>query len=232
MYSKQMRRFFWIWVALLLTLAVSVEAIFVYSEYQTTSWVESASNAGQALTGVVALLIFVTFLNERYVTRNDSALEAVHLFLNSISPIHSTVADIKKNQYGDQYFSLPRIEDVESFDVVWMKENRYEPCAKHVEFQSNDENNPLLSEYRNMLNKYEYLALFIRQKGIESHESVSVIKDAFINDIELQAFLMATNRLVVTNLYPNIIWLYNRWRLDIDRRPVEQRIREKLGIET
>jgi hypothetical protein len=220
-----MKRFFWLWVLVFSIIAIGCEAVFIYSEFGHTSWTESASNGGQALTGVVALLIFVSFLNERIKTRDDSALEVVKLFISEVNPIHLRISQIKVNQYKDPNFNLPRIQNVESFNVEWMKTNRFNESKAHVEFQAKDENNPLLLENRTLLNHYEYISLFIKQKGIYTHKSISVIREAFVADVEQQAFLISTNRLITAGIYPNLIWLYEKWRMQVDRTTVEEKVR-------
>lgn len=207
-----------------LALALTCEAVFII--YGNAKWTESASAGGQALTGVVAFLIVVSFLNERVNTRNDSALEVVKLFISEINPIHLRISKIKVEQYKDPNFNLPRIRDVEKFDVEWMKQNRFTESKRHVEFQVRDENNPLLLENRTLLNHYEYVALYIKQKGLVTHESIAVIKEAFVADVEQQAFLIATNRLITEGIYPNILWLYGKWSKQVDRSTVEEKIQK------
>lgn len=216
---------FWVQVLLFLVIALAIEATFVIVQWNVVPWSQAAADAGQALTGIVALLVLVSFISERTRNLTDSALDAVRMFVSEVMPINLRLDEIKREQYGGITFKLPRIENVEEFSISWMKQNKLSDAMPHVEFQREDSNQPYLLEIRNLLNQYEYLSLFIKQRGLESHESVQILKDAFVADIEQHSFLISTNRLVVSGLYPNLIWLYGKWHKSVDRMAIEEKMK-------
>ncbi len=164
----------------------------------------------------ILLAVVIYFENKN---KNKTALvcEQISFFRKEVlQNFNNFIEDLKKMN-GDKNVQLQRIkinEPLEKFQSEFNSQlnllQRFDTRTKQI----------------NLLNALEEFSIRTVNWEITKEKSLNILKDAFIEIVEINAILIILNRKLFPNLYINTLNLYNLWKNDFDSRSIEEKINE------
>ncbi len=191
-------------------------------EIEIDSKLDVINSIAQLIMATASVLAFSNYYENKQEKLRKEALNLITFFREKIlikqTEITSSVVKVKGKDFK---FSRFRSLDISNLEAKYSKESL-------KEFSEVTEIEGVMELITDLLNAIEQFALSVNVHGLSNEKTLMPVKAAFVELIEIQVNLMAISfhRTVGTapGLFSELLDLYKKWELEIDRTAPEQRL--------
>jgi hypothetical protein len=200
---------------------------FVYHISITFSWLETLAKFAEIVTAGS----FIVALGEYFRRKRQDTITAVadqisffnEKVLVSGDKFINLVRDLKK----DPKYQFKRIK-IDVPDFKYVLNNHHSESKEQYELALDPQ---IFSAQMTNLNYLEELAIRILNYDTSDQEALNSIKWAFVELVEINATLLLVHKDLLTGgqVYKDIMKLYLKWKDDVDRTPLEEKVKDLLA---
>lgn len=205
-------------VIITLGVLISLQIVFKFNLPKLTT-IENIFSILGSLTILVAL---VTYYYQKNRDINGAVINQISFFRKEVLPLNNEFIKKVRLNIPNHIFSRVQLHE----PTIKFTKNKY-PLESSGQID-------LINKWRtvpeqtDVLNALTELALKIKYLGAIDHSALNSIKAPFVELVEMNAVVLLMQREVYTggDTYGAILELYEKWKDQVDRRPLDERMAE------